>query len=894
MSVLTRFASVFRSRKLDRDLEDELRSHLDMRTQDNLEAGMSEEEARLDAQRRFGDQVLIRERTRSAHIAVWLESVLQDLRYGLRTLHKSPAFTLVAALSLALGIGINTAVFSLIDTLLFREVRLVDPARLVSLYRFSAKGVTQGWFPIPVFRELRDSNHVFAGTAAWTVSHFSARVNGEPPRMVSGGFYSDNYYQLLGVRPWLGRTFTPQDDQPSAPPVAMISYDFWRNEFGGSRAALGRTINAKGIAFQVVGVVPPGFTGLTVLDKPPDIALPLTWYPSLKLNDDDLSADIVARLNPATALEQATAEANLVFHRIPPELLAPDWTEAVKRGLLSESIELHPRGRGDEWGWREYKLHLSLLMGVVGLVLLIACANIANLLLARAAARRKEIAIRLAIGAARWRVIRQLLTESFLLAGLGSAAGLWMALLAHRALLRVLGLEGDFTLDWRVLIFTAGIGLIAGAFFGLVPAFRGTRLDPGSSLKGDNRQDPTSLLKSKFATGKALVVLQVALSLMLVVGTGLLVQTLRNLSRVDPGFDRDNVLLFWIFPTTAGYQGINEVRLYDDYLRRFNSIPGVVKASMSRHYMMQRASDFVRVSVSQAQGTQDPDSLAAFNVVAPEFFSTMRIPLLAGRDFSANDTANSAKTAIVDQKFAGSHFPNENPLGQHILLHTAKGGVEVEIVGVVRDLHYYSVRPASDMPSQEIFVPYTQAAADRLGQMCFAVRTASKPTSMISSVRREAQAVDKDLAIVSPFTQAAVVDQSTIQEHSLAVLTVLFSGLALLLACIGLYGVMAHTVSWRTHEIGIRMALGAARTRIRRMVLRESGLLVGLGIAAGIPAALAANQFIRNILYDVRPSEVSIFLLGIMLLVGVAGMAAYLPARRASQVDPVIALRNDG
>jgi putative ABC transport system permease protein len=898
MSLFSRLGSVFRNKELDQDLEDELRAHLEMRAQDEIEAGMSEEEARLKAARRFGNPTLVREHTRRAHLVVWLETVLQDLRHGQRTLRKSPAFTMVAVSSLALGIGLNTAVFSLVDTLLFRRVQRVDTARLVSLYRVSTKGEMRGWFPYPVIRQLREGNNVFAGTAAWTDSVFSVSFNGEPPQMERGSFYSGNYYALLGVQPWLGRTFTSEDDQPGAAPVAMISYEYWQKNFNADSGVLGRTIHIKGTPFQIIGVIPPGFTGLTVLttrDQLPQIALPLTWYSSLKLNDNNLSADIVARLKPGTPVEQATAEANLILHRMPSELLRTDYSEDLQQGLLSDSVELHPRGQGDEWAWLEYKLRLSLLMGVVGLVLLIACANIANLLLARAGNRRQEIAVRLAIGAARSRVVRQLVTESLLLAGLGGIAGIGLAMLVHRGLIRLFELDSGFNLDWRVLVFTAGVSLLAGAFFGLAPAFRGTRLDLSPCLKGESAQTATAGARSGHALGKSLVAIQVAVSLMLIVGTGLLIQTLRNLTRVDPGFDQHNVLLFWIYPTTGGYQGSNELRLYSDYLRRFNSIPGVVKASMARHYMMQRANNFRRVSLPSSEGAQAPESMAAFNAIAPDFFATMRIPLLAGRDFSVHDGAGSAKVAIVDQAFANSHFGGENPLGQHIVVHTSEGSVDLEIVGIAHNVRFHGVREDDDdVPSQEeVFVPYTQAGSATLGQMCFALRTVSNPMSVLKTVQQEAQAVDKNLPLVAPFTQVEVGERSTQEEHSLVILTGSFSSLAVLLACIGLYGVMAYTVSRRTREIGVRMALGATQPSIRRMFLRESGLLVSAGIVVGIPVTLTASRLLRSVLYGVGPSDLSTFFFGTALLAAVAALAAYLPARRASRVDPMVALRNE-
>jgi predicted permease len=379
----------------------------------------------------------------------------------------------------------------------------------------------------------------------------------------------------------------------------------------------------------------------------------------------------------------------------------------------------------------------------------------------------------------------------------------------------------------------------------------------------------------------------------LVTGTGLLLKTLRNLAHVDPGFDRENVLLFWIYPTTAGYQGTREIELYEEYLRRFNAIPGVTQASMARHYLMQGASNFHRVTVPQGAGGKEAESLVALNAVAPGFFSTLRIPLIAGRDFSAKDSSTSVKTAIVDQSFATAHFAGENPLGKHLFLPSKLGRIELEIAGVVADLHYHGMRQRSDLPTQEVFVPFTQAPPEMLGQMSFALRTRSNPSGFLNIVRQQAAEVDKNLPLVWPTTQAGVAEESIQAEHSLAALTGMFSGLAVLLACIGLYGVIAYNVSRRTREIGVRMALGARRTGIRWLVLRESLLLSASGIAVGVPAALVANHLIKSILYGVAPSDPSTFLAASVLLVTVSAVAAYYPAQRASRVDPMVALRNE-
>ena len=893
MSFFGRFVRLFASRRLDRDLDDELRSHIEMRTAENISAGMSAEEAHLDALRRFGNTTLIHEQARSARLPVLLETVVQDVRYGLRTLRKSPAFAIVAIMSLALGIGINAAVFSLINTLLFREVNLTDPASVVSLYRLSQQGALRANFPFAAIESLQKENHVFSGMAAWLETTQGIRVNGAPAENVRAGFYSGNYYSLLGVQPYLGREFNSEDNQPGQPPVAMISYSYWQRRFSGSAAALESTIQVKGTLFKIVGVTPPSYSGLTVLSRPPDIALPLVWYPQFKLNDDDVSADIVARLKPGTTIAEASAEITVLFRRIPPDSLGAGWTHQVQHGLLNDSIEVHSRGKGDEWGWEDYKLRLTILMGVVGFVLLIACANVANLLLARGTARRREIAIRLAIGAARMRVVRQLMTESLLVAVTGGAIGLGLAVFANRVLAQMLGIRGNFALDWRVLGFALGASLVAGILFGLAPALRSTRVDLQSGLKETGGQNRVSDRKFGVGLGKALVVLQIALSLTLVAGTGLLLQTLRNLTGVDPGFDRENVLLFWIYPTTAGYQGDSEIRLYDDYLRRFNAVPGVVHASMARHYLMQGAANFGKVSMATPGSADKGTTFAAINAVAPGFFETMRVPLVAGRDFSANDTPDSMKVAIVDRRFALDHFGDENPLGRHILLDNGHRGLEMEIVGVVRDIHYYSMRQEASVPSEELFLPFTQAPPEMLGQMCFAVRTASNPMDVFASLRREAQAVDKNLFVGFASTQAEIVEESTGQEHSLVALTGSFSVLALSLACIGLYGVMAYTVSRRTNEIGIRMALGADRFRVRVMVLRESAIVILAGLGIGAPVAIATSSYLRSILYGIRAFDITTFVASGILLAAVACLATYLPARRASLVEPVVALRQE-
>lgn len=873
-----RLRSLFLRPQVERELDAELRFHLEQQTSENLAAGMSPDEAHYAALRQIGGLAQFKEECREMRRLSWIENLWQDPRYALRTLRRSPGFTAIAIVSLAFGIGVNTAVFSLIDALLLKAVNVADPDSLVSLRCRLPRGSTTTQFALSTFERLRDQTHIFSGMIAWRESRIAVSSKGAPAEMVGAGFYSGGYYSILGVTPLLGRTFLPVDDAPGQDAVAVISYRYWQTEFSGNPSVLNRTIHAKGIPVRIIGVTPPGFTGLSVTEAYPDIMLPLVWMPRLLLNDDNPSVNITARLKRGWMASRAAVEANVVYSHALAETLEASLPAQRKRDLLARSIVLIPAGRGDPGRWRDYRLRLSVLMGVVAMVLLISCANVANLLLARAAARRREMAVRLAIGARRARLIRQLLTESLLLAVLGGGTGLLLAIWAHRALSHFLGLPEEFALDWRVLGFAAGVCVAAGVLFGLTPALRSTRIDLSAGLK------ERAVGGGRLGLGKALVILQVALSLLLTIGAGLLIHTLRNLNRVDPGFDQENVLLFWIYPTTLGYEGPKELRIYEEYLRRFNSLPGVVRASMARHNLMQGGYHGAKVSVGGAQ------TEVAVNAVAPEFFAPMRIPLLAGRDFSAKDREQSPKVAIVSQKFARNHFGSENPLGKRIVL-SPPGVGEIEIVGVVRDTRYYSLRQDGAAPSEEIFLPYQQAPRDMLGQMCFALRTVSAPMGVLGAVRREAQAVERNLPVAWPTTQRREVQDSIREERSLAALTSFFGGLTVLLACVGLYGVMSYAIARRTGEIGIRMALGAKRSDVYRLVLGESAHLVAAGVVLGVPAALAATRFLKSVLYGVGPSDPATFVAGVAALTCVTAIAAYLPARRATRVDPTVALR---
>jgi predicted permease len=478
-----RLRSLARKSRVERELDGELRFHIEQQVRENLAAGMSPEEARFAALRAFGGIAQFKEECRDMRRLGWIENLWQDLRYGWRTLGRSPGFTAVAVISLAFGIGVNTAVFSLIDALLLKEVNVADPDSLVSLRSVLPRGGATTQFSLSTFERLRDQTHVFSGMIAWRASRIAVSSDGAPAEMADAGFYSGAYYSVLGVPALLGRTFTPADDKPGQDAVAVIGYRYWQTKFSGNPSVLNQTIEAKGIPLKIVGVSPPAFTGLSLTDRSPDITLPLVWMPRLLLNDDRPSVNIMARLQRGWTLSHAAAEVNVAYSRVLADTLDASLTDQRKRELLGRSMDLTPAGRGNPGRWRDYKLRLTVLMGVVAIVLLISCANVANLLLARAAARQREMAVRLAIGAGRSRLIRQLLTESILLAVLGGATGLWFAIWAHRALSRFLRLPADLTLDWRVLGFTAAVCLLGGIIFGLAPALRSTRIDLSPGLK---------------------------------------------------------------------------------------------------------------------------------------------------------------------------------------------------------------------------------------------------------------------------------------------------------------------------------------------------------------------------------------------------------------------------
>ncbi len=780
-----------------------------------------------------------------------MRTLIQDLRYGARMLLKNPGFTVVAVLTLALGIGANTAIFSLIDAVLLKMLPVKDPEQLVALATVTDTGDRRTSFSYPAFHDLRERNQVFSEIFAYAGLALNLSERDQTER-VSSQLVSGNFFSGLGVKPFLGRVLSADNDKaPGAHPVAMLGYNFWQRRFASDPSVVGKTIHLNGYPFTVVGISPPGFFGVEV-GASPEVWVPMMMQPQLSAGEDRLrmrnnfGIKLMARLKPGVDERQAQISTDLLNQQINSE--ATGISPGLRNFLLKQHIELQPASKGLSTLRSQFKQPLLILMGMVGLVLLIACANVANLLLARATTRQREIAVRLALGASRLRLARQLLTESLLLSLFGALLGLLFAFWATDLLVNLVA-RSRFTLelqpDFRVLGFTLGVAVLSGILFGLAPAMQATRPDLNSALK--NEIPTLAGSGSHFELRKLLVVAQVALSLLLLVGAGLFVRTLQNLKGIDLGFRADKVLLFSMNPSLNGY-----------------------KPDQARNFYEPRPG-------------QDMSTTA--KKVEPGFFETMGIPLLMGRDFAAGDGPDAPKVAIINETLARSFWRNENPIGKRIGFESAKP----EIIGVIKDTKY---RRLKEQIPRTVYVPFAQTGL-RTTEATLHVRTAGDPTNVIASIRREAQALDKDLPVYDVRTFTDLVAESMSQERVIATLSSFFGLLALLLASIGLYGVMAYAVARRTREIGIRLALGARTGDVLKLVIRQGMALVAVGLFIGLAGAMALTRYIAGQLYGVGATDPATFAAISLLLTTVALLACYLPARRAAKVDPMIALRHE-
>jgi predicted permease len=907
-----RLRSLFRRRQVEQELDEELRYHLERQIEKQIAKGMTPEEARYAALRALGSIEQRKEECRDMRGVRLIEELMQDVRYGLRTLGKSPGFTAVAVLSLALGIGANTAIFSLINALMLRMLPVKEPQELALFSYTNVQGANYS-FTYPLYQMFRDRNQSFSGVfAAAGVGRARLTVEGTPGEVetVQRNRVSGNFFSVLGVNAIIGRTLTEADDRMDNPqPVAVISYDFWQRRFGLDPAVVGRRITLNDRPLTIVGVAPPGFFGFQIGSRS-DI-----WFPMTEDGDENLKHNfswwirVMGRLRPGVNRSQARAEIDLIFRQQLDEIAAArsaNWTPTQRRNHFERRIELESGSAGWTFLRQRFREPLLILMVTVALVLLVACVNIANLLLARAATRRKEIAVRLALGAGRFRLIRQLLTESVLLAVLGGAAGLLFAYWCARVLLSYLPQQTQVSLDvapdGQVLVFTLAVSILTGLLFGLTPAWQATRLDLTSSLKDATGK---SAGRTRLGLNKPLVVTQVALSLFLLVGSGLLVRSLQNLKNLDTGFDRENLVQFSVDPG-SGYNLEQRVNLHKQLLERLEALPGVRGASFSN--ISPLIGDVISNGVSVPGYTPGPDEDLSCNVmkVGPRFFETMKMPILAGRDFGPQDErpvehANLPRSpqtaapnapslppnlAVINQTMARYFFGNQDPIGKRF--EEGRNRSAYEIIGVVKDAKYSNMR---ETPPRTFYFYYLRQPGSE--NMTFQVRTGGENQAYGAMIHHLVREIDPMLQVVGLRTMEDVVNDALAKERITAQLASAFSLFALLLACIGLYGVMSYAVARRTSEIGIRMALGAQARDVVLLVMRETMLLVVIGVAIGLAASLASTRLVSALLFGLTPTDPLTIALAAMLLIGVAALAGYLPARRAAQVDPIMALRCD-
>jgi predicted permease len=820
------------------------------------------------------------------------DEMFQDLRYGARMLLKHKGFTSVAVLSLALGIGANTAIFSLIDAVLLKLLPVGRPEQLYFVNNVGPHRLGGGAPPYPCFERFRERNQSFTGLAAFTRRDLRVRIDGQREE-VTGQFVSGNYFSLLGVSPLLGRALSPADDavpQQGGPDglVAVISYNYWTSRFGRSPEVIGKVVQVGNDSITIVGVTPPEFYGLFP-GAQIDISLPMMFAGASMLADkESWWFQVVGRLKPEASVARAQAELDAIFQ---PFMDETSVSAEMRRDAFAR-IELAPASKGLDTLRRQFSRPLAALMATAALVLLIACANVANLLLTRATARRKEFAVRLALGAGRSRLARQVLTESLLLVGLGGLLGLLFARWGGAFLVSFFAagnnqLPVKLTLDHRVLLFTAGVSLFTGLLFGLAPAWQASGINPAPALKDSVAAGARS--RSRF--GKVLVVAQVALSLLLLVGTGLFVQTLRNLKNIDAGFQRDGVITMRVNPSVAVYQGARLAQLWQEMLARVGKLPGTRAASFSTLSPLDGNDRGVRVQVAGFTPSVERDQDIRLNQVSPGFFQTFGIGLLQGRAFAESDNETAPKVALLNETAARFYFGDRNPVGGQISFKRGANAAPLsyQVIGVVKDSRYSSLR---EPDTRLVYLPMTQAL-DQLGRLTLAVRAEGRATDLMNAVRNELRAAGNDILVTNVVTLNEQVDQSLLQERLVAMLSLFFGLLALLLAALGLYGVMSHDVARRTSEIGIRIALGANARQVVRLVLGQTLLWVALGEALGLGAALFATRWAESLLFGLKPNDPLTIGLAALVLLAVAGVAGYLPARRAAQVDPLVALRHE-
>ena len=878
----------FSGARFDADLAEEMRLHLDLRAADKQTGGLTPDAAHMAARRQFGNATRLHESSRDAWGWTRLDSWRQDIRYGLRTLAANPGFTATAILSLALGIGANTAIFSILNAVLLRSLPVEDPQRLVQV-RPGVDGDDE--FTNPIWEQVRDRQQAFSGALAYAPDRFDLADGGESHYAV-GLWVSGDFFRVLGVPAIAGRIFSRDEDRRGTVPIAVISYQFWKRNFDGNADAIGKTVRLNRHIFEIVGVTPPWFRGLDT-DWGFDVAVPIACEPIFHPDHSALDERaewwlrILGRMLPGESIEQARDRMRAIAPGIFRATLPSDFPADMQNQYLRNSFFLKPAATGFSEMGAQYRTALFTLMAIVGLVLLIACANIANLLLARAPARQREFSVRMAIGAGRARVVRQLMTESLLLSICGTAAGLLLALWGGRLLIHLISttrhpLDIDLSLDSRVLAFTVGAAILTAVLFGFAPALRATRMELNQVMKENTR---TALrASSRFSLGKTLVAGQVALSLVLLIAAGLFLGTLRNLWAVDPGFTRHNILIVAANVQQAAIPAAKRVNTYREILDRLRALPGVASAASSLITPISPEGWAQPVKPEGIVAKSPRDTLMFLNRISPGYFATLRTPMLLGRDFGNRDELNAAKTIIVNESAARQFFGAANPIGKTI-------GIDADvyqIVGVVKDTKYNRI-------NEEVRrIGYLAAGQDAEPRptIRFTLRSDVPAETLIPAVRAAIGDVNRGISLEFRNLESQV-SESLLLPRTVALLSSVFGSLALLLAMVGLYGITSYAVTRRKGEIAIRMALGAPRQSVVWLMLRDVVMLLALGMAAGLAASLAAGRLVTSLLFGVQPRDPMQLAGAAAILAAATALAAYVPARRAARLDPMAALREE-
>jgi predicted permease len=893
----------FRRGQVEQELDAELEACLEQLTEEKVATGMSPAEARRAARIELGGVEQVKRQVREVRAGALLETIWQDVRYGLRGLRRSPGFTAVVVTTLALGIGANGAIFSLANALLFRPLPVGQPDELVSIYTSDHSGPLHGGSSYPDYVDFRDRNDLLSGLVAYMATPLdlgdeSLGPSGESER-VFGEMVTGNYFSVLGVEPVLGRGFTQEEDR-TPHPVAVVSHGLWQRRFAGDPAVIGRSIRINGHRFTVVGVAPPRYPGL-IRGLASDVWVPLTMHRQAMPGGMDLTSRgdrgllVMGRLAPGATLEQARARFRAIAAAL-HESHREAWSNVFEKARVV-TVEPESAARVFPAVREPVVIFIALLMSVVGLVLLIACANVASLLLARAAARRRELAIRVALGAARARLVRQLVTESLLLSALGGAAGLLLAMWGTDLLHAMVPplpfpVALDLGLDWRVVGFTAGVSLATSLLFGLVPALAASRPDLVSALKDDAGGGSgwhRARLRKSFVAG------QVALSLVLLIGSGLFLRSLRNASAIEVGFDPEDLVALSVDLSLQGYDEERGHAFHRQLIERVRALPGVTAASLAAELPlgfdgpMGLSGTRRGITVEGYRAAEGEDTEVSTTTVGPDYFQTMKIPLVRGRGFSERDTRGSPGVVVVNQAFARRYWPGQEALGKRIQMGGGNnaGAPSLEVVGVVVDGKYATL---GEEKRPFFYLPLYQ---DHSPRVTLVVRTEASPAAALAAARRAVRDLDRNLPIHAARTMSDHLAATLLPARMAAAVLGVFGLVALALAAMGLYGVVSFSVAQRTREIGMRMALGARRRDVLDLVIRQGMQLTLIGIAIGLAIAGAMTRMLSGLLYGVSAGDPLVFTAIALLLAAVAGLACYLPARRAARVDPMLALRHE-